>query len=932
MSLTESRSFIQSLVAGIVGMGLIAASFTGTIDEVNAPFGLTPRKEVFAIKLSETEKLEKLLEKLQVEPPEELNVDGANGVSADTPLSEKSPVSLEKETEKLSVDTAKKEEITESEMAKSAAKKADISPPKKAEEPNIFIKKTNEGEGLSALPKIETKNELDTNKVELTTKQQGNKPSSENAQEPIASTQGKIDDSNTISNVAKQQELPPVVKSTPMGQEKAKDVASPVQEKAQDVAPPVAPESTKPAPMQTDESSESDELTEEPKIAKMEKDDKLTLQKEEPTTSKNKGEKPKVDSSSTTKLEAELPNQKENAESLFVPSNENKVPSGTEKVTIAATTSESLASKLTSDAVNTALQKNDETPSDKPKTTTMSVVPPIVSSAPISGSVAKLASDVTGSVSKALENLKAPEAQSGGAASTSKAIESLNIPDSSSIEKDSFSKISENQKIPTASDLTDVVAKSLANFKFPDTSQLRDTVSKVLEEVPRNPAALAAIGTVLSATIISTALGMLKGPSSSDTKSEKKSSTAPNGATTSNDRDGAIPKSRVSEGAHASKKSLTPLEKRFSAEPLPKNGYTSPTGKATRFHAKEKHSTSRPSNRSPSSKSSIPPISKTPNGSGDRAVGPSTTKSMTPLEKKFGATANGSQTSQAAKHQHHEHSKAKSAPFPSVTSPGPTNSKTPLEKKFAAQDVANNNGLRNGSTRSTSSNGKGTSNTPINSTSVKSKTPLEQKFERDAAERKNGATKPSTESVKPTANPTRDTADQAVKAKPMSDGPSKPPLKGKATITKSKRKYIMDAEFEPVPSNGSPPSGSNKSDTTSDHNSSPALTNTPIVLDAAMNDVKGFVNKVSGKNKDSASSSVILDDALMDSIKEYVKQQAESSASPVAVDALMESVKEYVQKQAGSKALIVLDDALMESIKEYVNKQAGSISDSSTSR
>ena len=305
---------------------------------------------------------------------------------------------------------------------------------------------------------------------------------------------------------------------------------------------------------------------------------------------------------------------------------------------------------------------------------------------------------------------------------------------------------------------------------------------------------------------------------------------------------------------------------------------------------------------------------------------------MTPLEKKFGATANGSQTSQAAKHQHHEHSKAKSAPFPSsVTSPGPTNSKTPLEKKFAAQDVAKNNGLRNGSTRSTSSNGKETSNTPIKSTSVKSKTPLEQKFERDAAERKNGATKPSTESVKPTANPTRDTADQAIKAKPMSDGPSKPPLKGKATITKSKRKYIMDAEFEPVPSNGSPSSGSNKSDTTSDHKSSPALTNTPIVLDAAMNDVKGFVNKVSGKNKDSASSSVVLDDALMDSIKEYVKQQAESSTSPGAVDALLESVKEYVQKQAGSKAPVVLDDALVESIKEYVNKQAGSISDSSTS-
>ena len=980
-------------------MGLIAVSITGTIDQVNAPFGLTPRKEIFTIKKSETEKLEELLAKLQVEAPEELNVDVANGVSADALSNKQVPVSLDKETESVSVETKKEEEVAKSETIEPAAKQADTSPPKKLEVPNIFTKKANEGQEIPVLPKIETQAEVDTNKVELPTKQD-NKPTLKNVEEPIATKQDKIDDSNKISSVAKQPELPPVIQSEP-----------PLQEKAKTVAPTVATESRKPDPIQAQESKESNKLVEVPAAATVEKDDKATLVKEEPTITKNQVEKPQKEtmdvSTSTTKLEAKLQNQKENAESLVDLSNENKVSSGTESPTTAAGTSESSALKPISDAVEIVAQKNDETPSDKPKATT-SLVAPAVSSVPAVGSVSKAASDVTGFVSKSLDNLKVPAASSSGASSASKAIESLNIPDPSSLKdsfstkllenqkvpgasgdtaptskaieslnipdtsslknsisnvlenqkvpgasggaasaskaieslnipdpsslKDSVSKVLENQQIPDASDLADVVAKLFANFKFPDTSALRDTVSKVLEELPRNPAALAALGTVLSATIISSVLGMMKGSSNPDTKSDNKSSAAPNGARTSDDRDVAIPKRQVSEGKSAPKNSLTPLEKKFTSEPLPNNGHESPTGKDSRSHAKKGHSTRRHTHNPPSTKSSSPPILKTPSDPSDRTAGTYTTKSMTPLEKKFGSAAtskNHSETSKAVvEHKRHGQAEAKSAPSNSVTSPGQTKSKTPLEKNFVSQDEANNNGFRNGSTHSTPSNEKSATNTPTKSTGVKSKTPLEQKFERDAAKSKNGATNPGDESAKTTANPKRDMADRAVKAKPMSEDPSKPPLKGKATITQSKRKYIMDADFEPAPSNGS-----NKSDTTSDK-SSQALTNTPIVLDAVMNDAKGYATKVSGKENDSTSSvdsSVVLDDALMDSIKEYVKQQAGSSASPVSVDALMESVREYVQKQAGTKAPIVLDDALMDSIKEYVNKQAGCISDSSTS-
>ena len=78
--------FVQSLVAGIIGMGLIAVSFTGSIDKLNTSFGLTPRNQIFTIQKSESEKLNDLLAKLQVEAPEELNVDVGNGVSVDTPL------------------------------------------------------------------------------------------------------------------------------------------------------------------------------------------------------------------------------------------------------------------------------------------------------------------------------------------------------------------------------------------------------------------------------------------------------------------------------------------------------------------------------------------------------------------------------------------------------------------------------------------------------------------------------------------------------------------------------------------------------------------------------------------------------------------------------------------------------------------------------
>ena len=877
-------SFVQSLVAGVIGMGLIAVSFTGTIDNMNTPFGLTPRKEIFAIRKSETEKLEELLAKLQVEPPEELNVD--------TSTSKQVPVSLDKESE--TVETAEKEELAKSET-EPAAKKTETSPPMKVEERNTFTKKANEEEQI---PKTEAKTEVDSNMAGLPTKQQDNKATPHSGEELIATKQDKIDDSNEISSV---------IKNKP-----------PVQGKA-------AAESTKPAPMQAEESKEPNKLMQVPNAANVEKDEKTTSLKEEPTISKNQEEKPPKEttdvSSSTPKLEAKQLNQKENAESLALSSNENTLSSGIEKSTIAAETSESSASKLKSDASDNVAQKNDETPSDEAKATT-SVAAPIMPSAPLAGSVSKAASP---SVTKALENVKVPESPSGGAASALKAIERLNIPDPSSL-KGSVSKVFENQKVPSASDLTDVLGKPFANFKFPDTSGLVDNVSKVLEVLPRNPAALAAIGTVLSATIISTVLGMMKGSSNPDTKSENTSSSAPNGATILDDRDAAIPKSKVSEGRDPPKKSLTPLEKKFSSEPLPKNGYKSPIGKDTRSHVKQSHSTSQHSNKSPSTKSSIPQISRTPDGSGDRTTSSSTTKSMTPLEKKFGSTATSRNGRQL---KSHEQAKVKSAPFPkSVTSPGPTtSSKTPLEKKFGAQDGAKKNGSRNSSTRSTSVIGRGTTNTPSKSTRVNSKTPLEQKFERDAAKTSNGATKPGTESVKTTANPKSDIADRGVKAKRMSEGPGKPPLKGKATITQSKRKYIMDAEFEPVTSNGS-----NKSDTPS-NKSSPAI-NPPIVLDAVMDNVKGYAKKVSGKKTDSTNSSdspVVLDDSLMDSIKEYVKQQAGSSTTPVAFDALMESVKEYVQKQAGSKAPVDLDDALMESIKEYVNKQAGSISDSSTS-
>ena len=932
-------SFVQSLVAGVIGMGLIAVSFTGTIDNMNTPFGLTPRKEIFAIRKSETEKLEELLAKLQVEPPEELN--------ADTSSSKEVPVSLDKETE--TVEMAEKEELAKSETVEPAAKKTETSPPMKVEERSTFTKKANEEEQIPKRPKTEAKTEVDSNMAGLPTRQQDNKPTPQSGEELIATKQDKIDDSNDISSV---------IENKP-----------PVQGKA-------AAESTKPAPMQAEESKEPNKLMQVPNSAIVEKDEKTTSLKDEPTISKNQEEKPLKEttdvSSSTPKLEAKQLNQKENAESPALSSNENTLSSGIEKSTIAAKTSESSASKVKSDALDNVAQKNGETPSDEAKATT-SVAAPIMPSSPVAGSVSKAASGATNSVSKASENVQVPESPSGGAASASKAIESLSIPDPSSI-KNSVSKVFDQQKVPSASDPWDVVVKTFANFKFPDTSGLVDNASKLLEELPRNPAALAAIGTVLSATIISKVLEMMKGSSNPDSKSENTSSAAPNGATTLDDRAAAIPKSPVSEGRGPLKKSLTPLEKRFSSEPLPKNGSKSPTGKDSRSIAKQRHSASRHSNKSPSTKSSpngsgdrttnssttksmtplekkfgaaatskngserpeaqqrqrheqtkersAPrPISNTPNGSGDRTTSSSTTKSMTPLEKKFGSAAtskNGPERSEAQQRPSRGQAKTKSSPFPnSVTSPGPTNSKTPLEKKFGVQDVARNNSSRNGSTYSTSSNG-----------SVNSKTPLERKFERDAAKTSNGATTPDTESVKTNANPKSDIADRGVKAKRMSEGPGKPPLKGKATITQSKRKYIMDAEFEPVSSNGS-----NKSDTTSSK-SSPALSKTPIVLDAVMDNVKGYANKVPGKKTDSAYSSgspVVLDDSLMDSIKEYVKQQAGSSTSPAAVDALMESVKEYVQKQAGSKAPIVLDDALMESIKEYVNKQAGSISGSSTS-